>query len=122
MQPVPTWLREERGLAAASIYNLLWEARHFWAWYIARTDRVSFMELGIADIDAYFEIRARGLRRRSLKDVAERLRSFMRHLHRTGHIAHDLAARVITSMLYAYETNRNEGSSECSYCGNETRH
>jgi site-specific recombinase XerD len=62
------------------------------------------MGLGIRDLDAYFEMRASGLRRRSLKDVAERLRSFMRHLHRVGHIADDLASRVITPMLYAYET------------------
>ena len=99
-----TWLREERGLAAASIYDLMWEARHFCAWYIRRIDTASFMGLHIGDIDAYFDLRARGLTRRSLKDVAERLRSFLRYLHRTGHVADDLAARVISPMLYAYET------------------
>jgi len=99
-----TWLYEERGLAAASIYALMWEARYFCAWYIGRTDSVGFMGLGIRDLDAYFEMRAHGLRRRSLKDVAERLRSFMRHLHRAGHIADDLASQLITPMLYAYET------------------
>ncbi len=71
---------------------------------MGRTENVDFMGLGIRDLDAYFEMRASGLRRRSLKDVAERLRSFMRHLHRVGHIADDLASRVITPMLYAYET------------------
>ncbi|HEX7362298.1 MAG TPA: site-specific integrase [Bryobacteraceae bacterium] len=99
-----TWLREERGLAVASIDALMWEARNFCAWYIGRINNASFMGLGIGDLDAYFEARARGLRRRSLKDVAERLRSFIRHLHRTGHIADDLAPQVIAPMLYAYET------------------
>lgn len=28
-----TWLREERGLASASIYALMWEAKHFCGWY-----------------------------------------------------------------------------------------
>jgi site-specific recombinase XerD len=91
-------------MAAASIYDLIWEARHFCAWYIGRIDSPCFTELDITDIDAYFDLRARGLTRRSLKDVAERLRSFMRHLHRTGHVADDLAARVISPTLYAYET------------------
>lgn len=99
-----TWLREERGLAVASIDALMWEARNFCAWYIGHIDSASFMGLGIRDLDAYFEMRARGLRRRSLKDVAERLRSFMRHLYRVGHIADDLASQFIAPMLYAYET------------------
>jgi integrase/recombinase XerD len=48
-------------------------------------------------------MRAPGLRRRSLKDVAERLRSLMRHLHRTGHTTIDLAPQIIGPVLYAYE-------------------
>jgi integrase/recombinase XerD len=99
-----TWLREERGLAVASIDALMWEARYFCAWYIGRSDTPSFMDLGIQDVDSYFEMRAPGLRRKSLKDVAERLRSLMRHLHRTGRTAVDLAPQIIAPMLYAYET------------------
>jgi integrase/recombinase XerD len=99
-----TWLREERGLAVASIDALMWEARYFCAWYIGRSDTPSFMDLGIQDVDSYFEMRAPGLRRKSLKDVAERLRSLTRHLHRTGRTAVDLAPQIIAPMLYAYET------------------
>jgi len=55
-------------------------------------------------VDAYFEARAPGLRRKSLKDVAERLRSLLRHLHRTGRTAVDLAQQIIAPMLYAYES------------------
>ncbi|HKM74772.1 MAG TPA: site-specific integrase [Stellaceae bacterium] len=98
------WLREERGLAVASIDALMWEARHFCAWYIERADIASFSELNIRDVDAYFEARAPGLRRKSLKDVAERLRSLLRHLHRTGRTAVDLAPQIIAPMLYAYES------------------
>ena len=54
----------------------MWEARHFLSWHITRTNSV--FDLSVRDVDAYFEERAPGLRRRSLKDVAERLRSLLR--------------------------------------------
>jgi integrase/recombinase XerD len=98
------WLRVQRGLAKASIDALMWEGRHFLSWYAERSRATSFMGISIKDIDAYFEMRAPGLRRRSLKDVAERLRSLMRFLHRTGCTAVDLAPQIIGPMLYAYET------------------
>jgi integrase/recombinase XerD len=98
-----TWLREERGLATASIYALMWEAKHFCGWYTKRSATVGFAELSVTDIDAYMDMRAPGLTRRSLKDVAERLRSLLRHLHRTGHTATDLTPHVIAPLLYAYE-------------------
>lgn len=98
-----TWLREERGLAAASIYALMWEARYFCAWYIKHTDTASFANLNVRDVNAYMDMRAPGLARRSLKDVAERLRSLLKHLHRKDHTAVDLAPYVIAPLLYAYE-------------------
>jgi len=98
------WLSVERGLAVASVTDLMWEARSFLPWYIARATVVSFMELTIQDIDAYFEMRAPGLRRKSLKDMAQRLRSLVRYLHSTGRTATDLAPQIISPMLYAYET------------------
>lgn len=99
------WLHVQRGFAKASIRALIWEGRHFLSWYTPRSAGDDFAELNIKDIDIYFETRAAaGLRRRSLKDVAERLRSFMRFLHRTGRIGIDLAPRIIAPTLYAYES------------------
>ncbi|WP_435531990.1 site-specific integrase [Sinorhizobium fredii] len=98
-----TWLREERGLAAASIYALMWEARHFCAWYVGHSGMATFMNLNVRDVHAYLDMRATGLTRRSLKDVAERLRSLLKHLRRTRRIAVDLAPHVIAPLLYAYE-------------------
>src|SRR3546814_4880231 len=49
------------------------------------------------------DMRGPGLRRKSLADVAERLRSVVRHLHRTGRIPTDLTPHIIGPMLYAYE-------------------
>jgi hypothetical protein len=97
-----TWLREERGLATASIDALLWEARNFCAWLIKHSNAI-FADLTVRDLDIYMDMRARGLTRKSLKDVAERLRSLLRHLHRTGRIAADLSQHVIAPLLYAYE-------------------
>jgi integrase/recombinase XerD len=98
------WLSMMRGLAVASVSDLMWEARRFLSWYIERATIVSFMELTIQDIDAYFEMRAPGLRRKSRKDVAQRLRSLVRYLHSTGRIATDLAPQIIAPMLYSYES------------------
>jgi len=95
-------LREERGLATASVDALLWEARNFCAWLIKHS-KVSFADLTVRDLDIYMDMRARGLTRKSLKDVAERLRSLLKHLHRTGRTAADLSRHVIAPLLYAYE-------------------
>jgi integrase/recombinase XerD len=92
------WLSVQRGLAVASVDDLMWEARHFLSWYKERAGVVSFRELRIQNLDAYFEIRAPGLRRKSRKDVAQQLRSLMRYLHSTGRTAVDLAAQIIAPM------------------------
>ena len=97
------WLREERGLASASIAALMWEARNFLRWQFDRAGAASLETLSIVDIDLYMDMRAPGLRRKSLADVAERLRSVVRHLHRTGRIPTDLTPHIIGPMLYSYE-------------------
>lgn len=97
-----TWLREERGLATASVDALLWEARNFCAWLIKHSN-ANFAGLTVRDLDIYMDMRARGLTRKSLKDVAERLRSLLKHLHRTGRTTADLSQHVIAPLLYAYE-------------------
>jgi integrase/recombinase XerD len=97
-----TWLREERGLATASVDALLWEARNFCAWFIKHSN-ASFADLTVRDLDIYMDMRARGLTRKSLKDVAERVRSLLKHLHRTARTAADLSQHVIAPLLYAYE-------------------
>src|SRR5208282_4684932 len=71
------WLREERGLAVASIDALRWEARHFCAGYIERADIASFSELNIRDVDAYFEARAPELRRKESFDRGRDLAAWL---------------------------------------------
>jgi integrase/recombinase XerD len=98
-----TWLREERGLVRPSIVALLWEARHFLAWQLGRCGAESLTGLSVGDIDRYMDLRAPKLTRKSLKDVAERLRSLLRYLHRARRTAIDLSPHVIAPLLYAYE-------------------
>lgn len=98
-----TWLREERGLAAASIDALMWEGRNFLAWQLDRRGPDSLMTMTVAEIDRYMDARSPHQTRKSVKDVAERLRSMLRYLHRTGRTAIDLSPHVIAPLLYAYE-------------------
>ena len=95
------WLRDDRGLATASIDALMWEARYFLAWQIDRGGASGVMGLSVRDIDLYMEGRSPSLRRKSLKDVAERLRSLLRYMYRR--VSADLAPHVIAPLLYAYE-------------------
>ena len=97
------WLRAERGLADASITALMWEARYFCAWRLQNDGTAAFAQLTVGDVDAYMATRTPGLTRKSIKDVAERLRGFLRHLHRVGCIPSDLSQGVIAPLLYAYE-------------------
>ena len=98
-----TWLREERGLAKHSIDALMWEGRNFLAWQLDRCGVDCLMEMNVSDIDRYMNLRAPKLTRRSLTDVAERLRSLLRYLHRTRRTAIDLSPHVIAPLLYTYE-------------------
>lgn len=98
-----TWLREERGLSVASIEALIWEGRNFLVWQLNRHGHDGLMSLTVSDIDAYMDTRSPHQTRRSVKDVAERLRSILRYLHRTGRVAIDLSPHVIAPLLYAYE-------------------
>jgi hypothetical protein len=96
-----TWLREERGLAAASIDALMWEGRNFLTWQLDRHGVDSLMTMTVADIDRYMDARSPHQARKSVKDVAERLRSMLRYLHRTGRTAIDLSPHAIAPLQRA---------------------
>ncbi|MBO0754878.1 MAG: tyrosine-type recombinase/integrase [Bradyrhizobiaceae bacterium] len=98
-----TWLREERGLAQASIDAFLWEARYFLAWQLGRCGVEGLEGTTVDDIDSYMDLRGSKLTRSSLKSTAERLRSLLRYLHRTGHVAAGLSLHIVAPRLYAYE-------------------
>jgi integrase/recombinase XerD len=49
------------------------------------------------------DLRGSKLTRSSLKSTAERLRSLLRYLHRTGRVAAELSPHIVAPRLYAYE-------------------
>lgn len=97
------WLSVERGLAISSIHGMMSEPRHFCAWYIEHSLSTNFANLKVRDVDAYMDMRAPRLTRHSLKSVAVRLRTFLRHLSRTKQTAANLAPHVLAPLIYAYE-------------------
>jgi integrase/recombinase XerD len=97
------WLHEQRGLAVRSIDVLVAEARRFLAWYVGTAGEIDLAALRLSDIDAYVQSRCPALRRVSRKNVTQQLRCFLKFLHITGRTASDLAAGVISPMLYTCE-------------------
>lgn len=97
------WQRTERNLAPKSILDFKSELHCFLRWRMAR-GAGDISALTIAEIDAYFSERAPKLRRRSIKDTAQRLRAFVRFLHATGRIPRDISTQIISPTMYAYES------------------
>ncbi len=98
------WLEERRALASGTIEGHLEEARRFLAWYERQCPTVTRLDLSLAQIDGYVRSRATGLRRTTLKTALNRLRSFLRFLHGTERTSADLSGRLITPMLYQFES------------------
>ena len=98
------WLRERRGLAAETISDRTAEAWRFLSWYRERNEAGTLSTVAIADVDAYLQSRAPSLRRVSRKQVAQRMRCFLRFAHATGRIHRDFAPCVMAPTLYAFES------------------
>jgi hypothetical protein len=52
------WLRDERGLASASIAAAMWEARNFLRWQFDRGGGAGLATLNVRDVDLYMDMRA----------------------------------------------------------------
>ena len=92
-----------RGLARATILCRRNEARCFLGWLGERATREELSSLTLHDVDAYMKHWASSLRRISLKDVAGKMRSFLRWLHMAERTPRDLSRTVIASSIYAHE-------------------
>jgi hypothetical protein len=51
------WLRDERGLASASIAAAMWEARNFLRWQFDRGGGAGLATLNVRDVDLYMDMR-----------------------------------------------------------------
>jgi site-specific recombinase XerD len=88
-------LRQERGLAEATITRLTLVVRAFLAEYV-RTDRADFRHLSPGDITGFVQRQAERITTKSAPTVVTALRAFLRYLLHRGAIDHDLAACVPT--------------------------
>ena len=97
------WMIDSRGLARTTILCRRNEACRFLDWLGERATREELSGLTLHDVDAYMKHRASSLRRISLKDVAGKMRSFLRWLHMTERATRDLSPTVIAPSIYAHE-------------------
>ncbi len=97
------WMIGFRGLAQSTVLCRSNEAGRFLRWLGERASREKLYGLTLFDVDAYMKNRASSLCRISLKDVANKMRSFLRWLHMTGHTGRDLSTTVIAPSIYAHE-------------------
>jgi site-specific recombinase XerD len=97
------WMITFRGLAHTTVLCRCGEASSFLGWLGEDATQEKLSGLTLPDVDAYMKHRALSLRRISLKDVAGKLRSFLRWLHMTERTTRDLSSTVIAPSIYAHE-------------------
>jgi integrase/recombinase XerD len=98
------WMAGQRGLAPGTVSHRCCEAGRLFDWLGERATREELATLTHLDVDGYLKYRAAAVRRRSLKDVATKIRSFLRWLYMTERTTRDLSSTVIAPMLYAFES------------------
>jgi integrase/recombinase XerD len=97
------WMITFRGLAHTTVLCRCGEACSFLGWLGEGATREKLSGLTLPEVDAYMKHRASSLRRISLKDVAGKMRSFLRWLHMTERTTRDLSSTVIAPSIYAHE-------------------
>lgn len=98
------WMDDVRGLSPETRSDSCAEARRFLNWMAERASRQNLPHTTVKDIDAYMMLRAKSLRRTTLKCRAAGLRSFLRYLHATGRLVLDPSTAVIVPRLYGFES------------------
>jgi integrase/recombinase XerD len=97
------WMIGFRGLAPTTVLCQSNEASRFLGWLGECATREELSFLTVFDVDTYMKNRASSLRRISLKNVANKMRSFLRWLHVNGKTTRDLSSTVIAPSIYAHE-------------------
>jgi len=98
-----SWLAGVHGLATGTISSRHEEARRFMAWLGERATQENITRLSAHTVDSYIQFRTTTLCRHARKALATELRSFLKYLHLTGYISHNLAASVLAPKLYNFE-------------------
>ncbi|HVO24785.1 MAG TPA: site-specific integrase [Candidatus Margulisiibacteriota bacterium] len=94
-----TYLREERGLRAASLAHYAHHLRCFEA-YLDRIELAEVRSLSPPVLAAFVADRSAGVCRTSLRDCCGVLRVFLRYLHRSGVLPTDLSPTVESPQVY----------------------
>ena len=100
---VEEYVELRRSLARTTILCRRNEACCFLVWLGERTTPEERSRLTLHDVDAYMKHRARSLRRILLKDVASKMRSFLRWMRVAERTNLDLSATVIAPSIYGHE-------------------
>ncbi len=98
------WMADVRGLSLETRSNRCAGARRFLGWLRGRGSPKDLPDTTAHDIDTYVMLRAKSLRRTTLKSRAADLRSFLRYLHATGQLLLEPSTSVIIPRLYAFES------------------
>ncbi len=97
------YLRDERGLRAASIESY----RHYLTRFAGYLERIGLQDLGAlapAVVSAFVTDQSSGLGRTSMRDLCGTLRVFLRYLQREGVVRTDLGATVESPQAYRLAT------------------
>jgi len=96
-------MRDERGLAPASIRSHGWKTKTFLAWYWLQGR--AFADVTIQDVDDFLAAKGRATwSRRSVAVAVQALRAFFRYAERTGQCRTGIAAAITGPRLYDLET------------------
>ena len=96
------WMRDVRGLAAATIVKNRDEALQFLVWLGSRASRETLRSLSVFDIDNYLESRMPRLRRATRVSTCASMRSFLRYLNVESWIDRDLSRLISGPPVYAF--------------------
>jgi integrase/recombinase XerD len=97
------WMADIRGLSRVTRSDRLDEAYRFLGWMGERANPQDLPGTTARDIDAYMVLRAKSLRRTTLKSRAAELRSFLRYLHATGRLLLNPSTAVLIPRVYTFE-------------------
>lgn len=93
------YMRDDQGLASASIRSHGWKTKTFLAWYWPQGR--AFADVGIHDVDDFLMAKGRTTwSRRSVAVAVQALRAFFRYAECAGHCCPGIAAAITGPRLY----------------------
>ena len=95
-------LQNERGLSSVTVANYQWHIEKFLTWF--NTQQQIFLEVSVADTDAFLARQGRRWRRVSIATSAKALRAFFRYAEAQQWCRSGIAAAILSPRLFRDET------------------